>query len=233
METLWDDGILRKYRVGKKSLAQTIREKLSVYRVSGTFKSEGLAGILAALLGDIPDETLNALLAGGVRGLAQMAFQELMHLRGIGKDRALRLLAAVELAKMISTAPPQEMPVIKNPGDAARLVMGEMRQLDREHFWVLLLNTKNQVIAREVISIGTLNSSRVHPREVFKNAIKQSAAAMILVHNHPSGDPSPSREDIEVTRCLVEAGRIVDIAILDHLIVGDNRFVSFKEKGLI
>lgn len=214
-------------------MAKTIREQLAAYGVSGTLKSEGLAGILVALLGDIPDDTLNALLVGGVRGLVQMAFQELTQLRGIGKDKALRLLAAVELAKIISTAPPRERPVIKQPEDATHLVMGEMRHLDREHFWTLLLNAKNQVIAREVISIGTLNSSVVLPRELFKNAIKQSAAAMILVHNHPSGDPSPSREDIEVTRRLVEAGRIVGIEVLDHLIVGDNRFTSLRAKGLI
>jgi DNA repair protein RadC len=108
-----------------------------------------------------------------------------------------------------------------------------MRSLDREQFRALLLNTKHQLIGREVISIGTLNSSMVHPRELFKNAIKRSAAAMILVHNHPSGDPAPSQEDIGITKRLLEAGGIIGIEILDHLIVGDNRFVSLKAKGLM
>jgi len=111
--------------------------------------------------------------------------------------------------------------------------MEEMRNLDREHFRALLLNVKNQVIGREIISIGTLNSSAVHPRELFRNAIKRSAAALILAHNHPSGDPAPSREDIEVTRRLLEAGHIIGIEILDHLIIGDNKFTSFKAKGLM
>lgn len=123
--------------------------------------------------------------------------------------------------------------MIKTPEDAAGLVMEEMRHLDREHFRALLLNAKNQVIGQEIISIGTLNSSAVHPRELFKNAIKRSAAAIILIHNHPSGDPSPSREDLEVTRRLIEVGHIIGIEILDHLIIGDNRFSSLKAKGFM
>jgi DNA repair protein RadC len=111
--------------------------------------------------------------------------------------------------------------------------MEEMRRLDREHFRALLLNTKNEVIAREIVSIGTLNSSTVHPRELFKNAIRRNAAAVILLHNHPSGDPTPSQEDLDVTRRLWEAGRIIGIEVLDHLIIGDNKYVSFKAEGLI
>jgi len=203
------------------------------YSVTAAVKKEGLAGILAALLGNIPDETLTALLDEGIRGLTNITPAELENMRGIGRDKALRLLAAIELAKMLATAPPGEKPVVKTPEDAARLVMEEMRYLDREHFRALLLNAKNQVIGQEIISIGTLNSSAVHPRELFKNAIKASAAAIILVHNHPSGDPSPSREDIEVTRRLVEAGRLIGIEILDHLVIGNGKFESFKAMGLI
>lgn len=114
-----------------------------------------------------------------------------------------------------------------------RLLMNEMRYLDREHFRVLLLNAKNRVLSIETVSVGTLNSSAVHPRELFKPAIRNSAAAVILVHNHPSGDPTPSRQDITVTERLKEVGEILGIEVLDHVIVGDGVFISFKEKGLL
>ena len=110
--------------------------------------------------------------------------------------------------------------------------MNEMRYLDREHFRAILLNTKNHVLRVETIGIGTLNSTAVHPREVFKLAVKYSAAAIILVHNHPSGDPTLSRDDLEVTKRLVEVGKVLGIDILDHIIIGDGKFVSLKEKGL-
>ncbi|MCL6614990.1 MAG: DNA repair protein RadC, partial [Firmicutes bacterium] len=112
------------------------------------------------------------------------------------------------------------------------LVMEEMRFLDREQFRIILLDAKNHVLGIRVVSVGSLSSSIVHPREIFKEAIARSSAAIILVHNHPSGDPTPSHEDIEVTRRLVEAGRLLGIEVLDHVVVGDNRYVSFKEKGI-
>ncbi|MFZ3076424.1 MAG: DNA repair protein RadC, partial [Psychrobacter glacincola] len=141
--------------------------------------------------------------------------------------------AALELGKRVSAMAPEIRPVIRSPKDISILLMEEMRHLDREQFRTVLLNTKNQVLETEVVSVGSLNSSIVHPREVFKNPIKKSAAALILVHNHPSGDPTPSREDIEVTKRLTEAGKILGIDILDHIIIGDNRYSSLKEKDLI
>jgi DNA repair protein RadC len=169
----------------------------------------------------------------GLRGLVQASVEELSAIKGVGLAKSAQIKAALELGKRVATNASEKRAVIKTPEDAAALVMEEMRHLDREHFRALLLNAKNQVIGHEVISIGTLNSSTVHPRELFKSAIKRSAGAIILIHNHPSGDPSPSREDIEVTRRLVEAGQIIGIEILDHLIIGDNKFSSFKAKGLI
>jgi DNA repair protein RadC len=108
-----------------------------------------------------------------------------------------------------------------------------MRYYHKEYFKVILLNTKNQIISIEDISIGSLNSSIVHPREIYNLAVKKSAAAVILVHNHPSGDPAPSREDMEVTKRVAEAGKILGINVLDHIIVGEGRYLSFKEKGFI
>ncbi|HLR64466.1 MAG TPA: DNA repair protein RadC, partial [Pseudogracilibacillus sp.] len=120
---------------------------------------------------------------------------------------------------------------IKSPSDGADYVMEEMRHLNQEHLVAMFLNTKNQIIHRQTIFIGSLNSSIVHPREIFREAVKRSAAAVICAHNHPSGDPTPSKEDIQVTRRLVEAGKIVGIELLDHLIIGSHSYVSLKEKG--
>ncbi|HHW42616.1 MAG TPA: DNA repair protein RadC [Desulfotomaculum sp.] len=192
-----------------------------------------LPGLIASLIGAVPDETINALIGKGIRELAGMSVQELAGLPGMGRLKATRLAAAFEIARRLAASLPEELPVIRSPEDAAGVVMKEMRYLDREHFFALLLNTKNRVIARELISIGTLNSSTVHPRELFKSAIRRSAAAVILVHNHPSGDPEPSRQDQDVTRRLQEAGQIVGIEVLDHIIIGDGKFVSFKARGLI
>jgi len=111
--------------------------------------------------------------------------------------------------------------------------MEEMRHFDREHFRAILLNTKNQVIGTDKVSVGTLNSSAVHPRELFRNAIKRGAASVILVHNHPSGDPAPSREDMDITRRVKEVGNIIGIEVLDHIIIGDNKFTSLKANGLV
>ncbi|MHB1421230.1 MAG: RadC family protein [Bacillota bacterium] len=171
----------------------------------------------------------------GMRFLIEATVQELNNIKGIGLAKAAQLKAAVELGKRITVIDKEEKPAIRSPLDAANLVMEEMRFLDREHFRCILLNTKNRVIRVETVSVGSLNSSIVHPREVFKSPVRHSAAAIILVHNHPSGDPTPSREDLEVTRRLVEAGKILGIDVLDHIIIGNrgyqSAFQSLKEQG--
>ncbi|MGI6647721.1 MAG: RadC family protein [Bacillota bacterium] len=170
---------------------------------------------------------------GGLRYLAEATPEELRRHKGIGLAKVAQIKAALELGKRLVSLSPEVRPVIKCPEDVAHLVMEEMRFLDREHFRALCLNTKNQVLGVETISIGSLSSSLVHPRELFKTAIGKSAANLILVHNHPSGDPTPSREDIEVTRRLVEVGKLIGIEVLDHVVIGDTRFVSLKEQALI
>jgi DNA repair protein RadC len=170
---------------------------------------------------------------GDLRTLLQSSAEELSSVKGIGPAKAAQIKAALEIGRRVSATSAGVRVSIRSPEDAAGIVMEEMRHLDREHFYALILNTKNQVIARERISVGTLNTSTVHPRELFKAAIRRSAAAIILVHNHPSGDPSPSGEDREVTVKLVEAGKIMGIQVLDHIIIGDNIFVSFKAEGLL
>ncbi|HHV64721.1 MAG TPA: DNA repair protein RadC [Peptococcaceae bacterium] len=170
---------------------------------------------------------------GGISGLARMSLPELEQVRGIGPAKAAQVKAALELGKRSVCANPAVRPVINSPADVADLVMEEMRFLDREHFRVMYLNTRNNVLGISPISIGSLNSSIVHPRECFKEAIRRNANTIILLHNHPSGDPSPSREDLEITKRLVEGSKILGIDILDHVIIGDKRYVSLKEQGII
>ncbi|MGQ9756162.1 MAG: RadC family protein [Desulfotomaculales bacterium] len=170
---------------------------------------------------------------GGLRGLLEATTEELISVSGIGPAKAVQIKAALEIGRRVATSAPESRPVVRTPDEAAKLVMETMRHLDREHFQALLLNTKNQVLSIETISVGTLDSSTVHPRELFKIAVKKSAAAVILVHNHPSGDPTPSQADIDLTGRLVQAGSILGIGVLDHIVIGDNRYTSFKACGLL
>ncbi|MCU9600929.1 RadC family protein [Pallidibacillus thermolactis] len=169
----------------------------------------------------------------GLRMLKDATLEELTKIKGIGKAKAIQLLAAVELGRRINSLTNEERYAIRSPEDGANYVMDEMRFLNQEHFVCLYLNTKNQVIHKQTVFIGSLNASIVHPREVFREAFRRSAASIICLHNHPSGDPTPSREDIEVTRRLKECGRMIGIEILDHIIIGDKKYVSLKEKGYL
>jgi DNA repair protein RadC len=167
----------------------------------------------------------------GLRHLVTLTLEQLERVPGVGLAKAVQLKAAVELGRRVATSQSARTSV-RSPRDVSTLVMEEMRFLDREQFRIVLLDAKNHVLGVRVVSVGSLSSSIVHPREIFKEAIARSSAAIILVHNHPSGDPTPSREDVEVTRRLVEAGRLLGIEVLDHVVVGDNKYVSFKEKGI-
>ncbi|PKR79123.1 hypothetical protein CEY16_05060 [Halalkalibacillus sediminis] len=158
---------------------------------------------------------------------------ELTDIKGIGEAKAVSLLAALELSKRIHAFKVSDRYVIRSPEDGANFLMEEMRNLKQEHFVCLYLDTKNQVLHRQTIFIGSLNSSIVHPREVFKEAVKRSAASVVCAHNHPSGDPAPSNEDIQVTRRLFESGKVLGIELLDHIVIGDHKFISLKEKGYL
>ncbi|WP_153123603.1 RadC family protein [Peribacillus tepidiphilus] len=169
----------------------------------------------------------------GLRLLKDATVEEISAIKGIGKAKAIQILAAVELGRRINNLNQTDRYVIRSPEDCANYCMNDMRFLTQEHFVCLYLNTKNQVLHRQTIFIGSLNSSIVHPREVYKEAFRRSAASIICVHNHPSGDPTPSREDIEVTKRLAECGKIIGIDILDHIIIGEKKYVSLKEKGYL
>ena len=178
------------------------------------------------LAGDVISE------AGGLHGLYDADAHELMRVNGIGEAKACIILAAVELGRRIGQVRNPGRPVISSPADVDRLLRGRIANLDRENFVAVLLNTKNEVIGTPLISVGTLSSALVHPREVFKRAIRPSAASVVLAHNHPSGKAEASREDREVTGRLVEAADILCIDVLDHVIVGD-RYYSMKENGML
>jgi DNA repair protein RadC len=167
-----------------------------------------------------------------LRTLAAAGVAELSQIPGVGLAKACQILAAFELGKRLAAMQDRPKPVISNPESAANLVREEMRCFREEHFRVLCLDTRNQVLSQRDVSIGTLNASLVHPREVFREAIASSAAAVIVMHNHPSGDPTPSKEDLALTTRLVEAGALLGIPVLDHLIIGE-RHVSLKERGLM
>ena len=170
--------------------------------------------------------------AGGLHGLYDVSVHELVQVNGIGEAKACIILAAVELGRRIGQVRNPGRPVVSSPADVERLLRGRIANLDRENFVVVLLNTKNEVIETSTVSVGTLGASLVHPREVFKPAVRASAASVILAHNHPSGKVEPSREDREVTRRLGEAADILGIEVLDHVIVGDGYF-SMKENGML
>ena len=164
--------------------------------------------------------------------LLQMTYEDLSKISGIDSAKATTLLAAFELSKRALEVNDTNLPVINTAKDVAAQLT-DMRDLKKEHFVVLYLNAKNQMVHKETISMGTLNANLVHPREVFEPALKYSAAQIIAAHNHPSGDPKPSEDDLEVTKRLTEAGKMMGIEIMDHVIVSKNSHFSLKEEKLL
>lgn len=212
------------------------RERLLEYGPSNLSNQE----LLAILLGTgTKEESVNTLAQRvlmhfeGLSLLRDSTIEELTAIKGIGAVKGVLILASIELGKRMHQFKVHERYVVRSPEDGADYVMEEMRNLNQEHFVCLFLNTKNQIIHRQTIFIGSLNASIVHPREVFREAVKRSAASIICAHNHPSGDPSPSQEDIHVTKRLSECGKMIGIELLDHLVIGDHKFVSLKEKGYL
>ena len=170
---------------------------------------------------------------GGLPFLAECTYEELCRIDGIGEAKSCQILSAIELGKRIACSPKKDRFLVASPKDVADLCMEELRHRQKEYFKVLYLNTKNEITSSEDASIGNLNSSIVHPREVFRTAVKKGAAAIIVVHNHPSGNPTPSQNDLDITKRLVEVGELIGIPVLDHLIIGDGSYISLKEKLLM
>jgi len=170
---------------------------------------------------------------GNVKAISQATIEELSQIKGIGLAKAAQLKACFELGRREELEPELKNIDIKDPESVVKAIRASIKDKAKEHFKLILLNPRNKIIGISTISVGTLNASLVHPREVFKDAITHSAASVVLAHNHPSGDPEPSEDDITITKRLIEAGKILGIEVMDHIIIAKNGFFSFKEKGLI
>jgi len=244
------DAVLNKLRRGDEPMATpveylpTIKEMPASERTRERLQAYGAGalstGELIAILLRTGMEGQSAVNIGtrllkdfGLAGLARCSFDQLVNEKGLGPAKVAQLQAAFELGRRLLTAAPDERTQIRCPADAANLVMSEMSVLQQEHLCTLLLDTKNRVTGpRREIYVGSLNTSLIRVGELFRQAIHANCAAIIVVHNHPSGDPTPSPEDVAVTRQIVEAGKLLDIEVLDHLIIGWQRWISLKERGL-
>ncbi len=221
--------------IGDMTLEERPREKMILNGASSLSDAE-----LLAILIRTGTKELNAIQLGqaiinkadNIRYLQDLTYEELKSINGIGQTKALQIKAALELANRISSYKPPKYK-IKNPWDIYKYYMESLRYQYKEIFKVVLLNTKNEIITDVDISIGTLNSSLVHPREVFREAIRRSSNKIILLHNHPSGNCEPSKEDKNITNRLKDCGEIIGIEVIDHIIIGDGVYFSFKENMLI
>ena len=211
------------------------RERLKKYGAASLSTAELLAIILRTGVGGESVLNLAARLLArfkGLTGLARASFAELCAEKGVGVAKAAQLKAALELGRRLLIASPEERPQVRSPADAANLLMLEMGLLEQEHMRLILLDAKNRVLDTPTIYIGSLHTSAIRVGELFREAVRGNCAAIIVAHNHPSGDPTPSPEDVKVTEQIVAAGKLLDIEVLDHLIIGRQRYVSLKERGL-
>lgn len=224
-----------RYRIMDLEVSQRPRERLAELGAPALSNAELLAILLAtgrhgksAL--ELGVDLLSS--AGGLAGLQRLTYDGLCGMSGIGPAKAAQLISAIELGRRLASREPGLRQQINSPEDAANLLLYEMSALEQEQLRVLLLNNRNHLLRCVQIYQGSLNASAVRIAEVFKPAVRAAAAAIIVVHNHPSGDPTPSPEDVAVTEALLKAGKLLDIDLLDHIIVGQNRFVSLKRMGL-
>lgn len=216
-------------------LSERPRERLQSLGAASLSTAELLAIILRT--GTASENVLNLaarLLAGygGLPGLARASFNELCAQHGVGQAKAAQVKAALELGRRLLAAQPQERPLVRSPQDIANLLLAEMGLLEQEELRVVLLNTKNQVLSISNVYRGSINTSLVRVAEVLREAVRDNCPALVVVHNHPSGDPTPSPEDIAITKQIVAAGKLLDIEVLDHIIIGQQRYLSLKERGL-
>ena len=223
------------YRITDFAVGDRPRERLAILGPQALTTAELLAILLRV---GVPGE--NAVQVGqrlltefkGLAGLHRTPFEELCHQHGIGAAKAAQIKAAIELGRRMALESPDDRPTVNSPADAAALLAYEMSALEQEHLRVILLDTRNRVLDIVEIYKGSVNSSQVHVGELFKPAIRRNATALIIVHNHPSGDPTPSPDDVAVTRAIVQAGKLLDVDVLDHMVIGQGRWVSLKERGL-
>jgi len=228
--------VKKSFTIHDLPLSERPRERLQKLGVEALSAQEILAVILGrGVAGESVMVTAQRLLSqfGNLKGIADASVEELSQVRGIGLAKAAQIKAAFELSSRLEGyAEAGDKPIVKTPEDVNSLVRGRLRGKKKEYFLALLLDTRNQLIKVAEISVGSLDTSIVHPREVFKEAISASAASVVFVHNHPSGDPEASEDDIGLTKRLAEAGELVGIEVLDHIIISDKKFLSLKREGL-
>lgn len=232
-----EEGSVKKsFTIHDLPVSERPRERLQRFGVEALSAQEILALILGrGISGESVMVTAQRLLSqfGSLKGIGSASLEELAQVRGIGIAKASQIRAAFELAsRMEGGVESTDRPLIKTPEDVNSLVQNRLRGKKKEHFWALLLDTRNRLLKVAEISVGSLDSSIVHPREVFKEAVSASAAAVIFVHNHPSGDPEASEDDTKLTKRLAEAGQIMGIDVLDHIIIGDRKYRSLKREGI-
>ena len=211
----------------RERLAKLGPQSLTTAELLAILLRVGMVGETAVQVGQRLLQTF-----GGISGIHRATFDELSHQKGIKLAKAAQIKAAIELGRRLVLESPDEKPIVHSPGDAAELVQYEMTALEQEELRVLLLDTRNRVQHIETVYRGSVNSSQVRVAEIFKAAIRRNATNLIVIHNHPSGDPTPSPDDVAITRAILQAGELLDIKLLDHIIIGSGRFVSLKERGL-
>lgn len=205
-------------------IARLSNSELIALIIHTGMKNKSAIGLSEDVLGTFPE---------GLKDLGGCNIDDLLEVNGIGKTKACAILAAIELGKRISACPASDRRSIGSAEDVANIFMEELRYLRKEHFKTVLVNSKGEIISTDEVSVGELSSTVVHPREVFSQAIRKSAAAVIFVHNHPSGDPKPSDEDIKTTKRLMKGGDLLGIRVLDHIIIGDGDYTSLRGMGFV
>jgi len=223
------------YRITDLSAEERPRERLERSGPEALSKAELLAillrvGVTGSNSVQLAQKVLDEL--GGLSGIQKASFAQVCRIHGVGRAKAAQIKAAIELGIRLKRENPELSAAINSPEEAAKAVQDEMQGLVQENLWVLLLDTRNRRIGLEKVYVGSLNASMVRVGELFRGALQRSAAGIILAHNHPSGDPTPSPEDTALTRAAVQAGKLLDVEVLDHLVIGSNCFVSMKQKGL-
>jgi len=228
--------VKKSFTIHDLPISERPRERLQKLGVDALSAQEILALILGrGIAGESVMVTAQRLLSqfGNLKGIANASVEELSQVKGIGLAKASQIKAAFELANRLEGySEAGDKPLVKTPEEVVNLVRSRLKGKKKEYFLALLLDTRNQLIKVAEISVGSLDSSIVHPREVFREAISASAASVIFVHNHPSGDPTASEDDIKLTKRLTEVGEIVGIDVLDHIIIGDKTYLSLKREGL-
>ncbi|MHB8087109.1 MAG: RadC family protein [Anaerolineaceae bacterium] len=223
------------YRITDLSTDERPRERLEKSGPEALSKAELLAillrvGVTGLNSVQLAQKILDDL--GGLAGIQKASFAQVCNIHGVGPAKAAQIKAAIELGIRLKKENPDLSTAVNSPEDAAELVMYDMQGLVQENLWVVLLDTRNRKIGVDKVYVGSLNASIVRVGELFRGALQRNAAGIIMAHNHPSGDPAPSPEDVTLTRAAIQAGKLLDVEVLDHLVIGQNNFVSMKEKGL-